>query len=83
MKATTNPESEAIRARFFEAFDEIKKSGKGSVYEFCRKHGLDESNVSKLKKNERQPIPAWYVAALSKDYKVSIKWVLFGTGSMF
>ena len=62
---------------------EVKAQKKGSIAEFAAKYGLDKSNIGKLKTAERQPIPGWYLAAISQDYGVSAEWLLFGTGSMF
>ena len=83
MKATSNPVSEAIRTRFFQAMKEVKARKKGSIAEFAAKYGLDKSNIGKLKTAERQPIPGWYLAAIVQDYNVSGIWLLTGEGEVF
>lgn len=81
MKATSNPESEAIRRRFFEALKYLKPKG-FTLKHIAEFYDLDASNVSKLKSEGRQAIPAWYIAGLSNDFGISAEWLLFGTGEM-
>ncbi|CAG5072856.1 hypothetical protein DYBT9623_04397 [Dyadobacter sp. CECT 9623] len=83
MKATSNPESEAIRNRFFEAIGELKKKYGLTLAAYSRRYNLDPSNVAKLKAAGRQPIPGWYLAVLVKDYAVSSEWLLLGEGTIF
>ncbi|MCF2498411.1 hypothetical protein [Dyadobacter chenhuakuii] len=83
MKAISNPESEAIRSRFFQAMQELRARKLGSIYEFAKKYDLDTSNIRKLKTAERQPIPGWYLAAIVKDYGISAEWLLLGKGDPF
>lgn len=82
MKATSNPESEAIRTRFFDAIEELKKMKRTNLTTFARDYGIDQSNLLKLKKAERKPIPGWYLAVLVRDYGISAEWLLLGTGQM-
>lgn len=77
-------ESIAISQRFFEALEQLIRTGRlKSISEFGKRYGLVPRNMYFQRSEPSRQIirPSW-LAYLSRDYQVSAHWLLTGEGPM-
>lgn len=70
--------------RFFAALDSIIAIGKiRGVATYCRLHGIDRRNLITQRKNpERGFFQVSWLVPMVKEYGISARWLLIGTGKM-
>lgn len=74
-----------ISNRFFEAIATLKAQKRiRGLQTFTRRYGLNRWNVNQVKFHPNRSVlkPEWIVY-LSRDYGVSVEWIVLGKGRMF
>lgn len=91
-----SPVTNAIHERFFQAIEELAKTGKigderGGLQSFCVKYGYYKNKYSNIRSKINNPefvsrykvIDIDVLYYLVRDYGVSAEWLLTGKGNMF
>lgn len=75
---------DSIKARFFEALDELKrrKAIRG-VKTFAKMHNINPSNLNHLRYKEEGTVNSEYLYYIIMDFGVNPKWLITGVGEMF
>ena len=81
----TTSDGIAITNRFFQAIEMLRLGGYlRGLKTFTDKHNLNRWNMVTLRDAPASSYlqPEW-IAWLSKDYNISLEWIMFGTGEFF
>lgn len=74
-----------ITKRFFEALDVLRRQREiRGLNTFARKYDINYWNLSTLKKEpHKRLLKPEFLMYLSRDFNISPKWLLLGSGEMF